>query len=67
MIKRQMRGELAAKDTLALKLSDIIDYVKIVWRPSEAPTYAGEYTRQELCGENVERPQLEGNLRLEKR
>lgn len=65
MIKRKMRAELAAKDSLVLKQSGIIDYVNLGWGPCEAPTYAGEYTRQELYGQNVERPQLEGTQRLE--
>ena len=66
MIKRKMRAELATKDSSVLKQSSIIDYVNLGWGPCEAPTYAGEYTRQELCGPDVERPQLEGTQRLEK-
>ena len=66
MIKRKMRAELAAKDQSVLKQPAMIDYVNLGWGPCEAPTYAGEYTREELPGGTVERPQLEGNQRLEK-
>lgn len=66
MIKRKMRAEIAVKDSSVLKQSSLIDYVNLGWGPCQAPTYAGEYTRQELWGQNVERPQLEGTQRLEK-
>ena len=66
MIKRKMRAELTAKDPSVLKQPAMIDYVSLGWGPCEAPTYAGEYMREELAGETVERPQLEGNQRLEK-
>ena len=67
MIKRNMRDGLAARDSAALKQPGMINYVNLGWGPCEAPTYAGEYTRGELHGEDVERPQLDGNQRLEKR
>ena len=66
MIKRNMRADLAARDSAALKLPGMINYMNLGWEPCEAPTYTGEYTREELHGEDVERPQLEGNQRLEK-
>ena len=66
MIKRKMRAKPATKDSPVLKQSGIIDYVNLGWGPCEAPTYAGEYMREELWGQDVERPQLEGNQRLEK-
>ena len=66
MIKRNMRAELAARDSAALKQPGMINYLNLGWGPCEAPTYAGEYTREELYGEDVERPQLDGNQRLEK-
>ena len=66
MIRINMRADLAVSNAAALKLSDMIHYVDLGWGPCEAPTYAGEYTREELHGEDVERPQLDGNLRLEK-
>ena len=66
MIKRNMRADLAARNSAALKLPGTINYVNFGWGPCEAPTYAGEYTREELHGEVIERPQLDGNQRLEK-
>ena len=66
MIKRKMRAELPAKNPSILKQPAMIDYVNLGWGPCEAPTYAGECMREELVGETVERPQLDGNQRLEK-
>ena len=66
MIKRDVRADLAARDSAALKLPSMINYVNLGWGPCEAPTYADEYTREELHGEVIERPQLDGNQRLEK-
>ena len=61
-----MRTDLAARDSAALKLPSMINYVNLGWGPCEAPTYAGEYTRKELHGVDIGRPQLDGNQRLEK-
>ena len=66
MIRRNMRTDLAVSNAAALKLSDMINYGNLGWGLPEAPTYAGEYVREELHGDIVERPQLDGNQRLEK-
>ncbi len=50
MIKRKMRADLVARDSGVLKQPGMIDYVNLGWGPCEAPTYAGEYTREELHG-----------------
>ena len=66
MIKRNMRTDLAARDSAALKLPSMINYVILGWGMCEACTYAGEYTREGLHGDDIERPQLDGNQGLEK-
>ena len=66
MIKRKMGADLVARDSAVVKQPGMINYVNLGWGPCEAPTYAGEYTREELYGEDIERPQLDGNQRLEK-
>ena len=66
MIKINMWADLAARDSAALKQPGMIKHVSLGSGPCEAPTYAGEYIREELQGEDVERPQLDGRQRLEK-
>ena len=66
MIQRNVRANLAARKSATLKVPDMMNYVNLGLGPCEAPTYADEYTREELYGEEAERPQLDGNQRSEK-